>query len=113
MLEEVHQQGGFLYMELARKIIDDSEIGLRLHAAFEGEAMDYLKDVPAKTFGVPEGWKILLRVLKDKFDETKMSKVGSAMRNFFKLNLNDKQYTLREVADAMDKAARQCRETGP
>lgn len=100
------------YVELARKIIDDSEIGLRLHAALEGEAMDYLEDVPAKTFGVPEGWKILLKVLKDKFDETKMSKVGSAMRNFFKLNLNDKQYTLREVADAMDKAARQCRETG-
>ena len=100
------------YVELARKIIDDSEIGLRLHAALDGEAMDYLEDVPAKTFGVPDGWKILLKVLKDKFDETKMSKVGSAMRNFFKLNLNDKQNTLREVADAMDKAARQCRETG-
>eukprot|EP00435_Cladocopium_sp_Y103_P030862 s2476_g7.t1 len=94
------------YVELARKIIDDSEIGLRLHAALEGEAMEFLEDVPARTFGVPNGWQILLRILKDKFDETKMSKVGSAMKNFFKLNLSDKQYTLREVADAMDKAAR-------
>ena len=100
------------YIEIAKKIIDDSEIGLRLHAALEGEAAEYLEDIPARTFGVQDGWKILPHVLKDKYDERRMHKVGSAMRGFFKLSLADKNYALSEVAGLMDKAARQCRETG-
>ena len=100
------------YVEIAKNIIDDSEIGLRLHAALEGDAADYLEDIPAKTFGVKEGWKVLLRVLKEKFDERRMHKVGSAMKGFFKLDVAGKNLTMVEVADAMDKAARRCREAG-
>ena len=48
---------------------------MRLHAALEGSASDYLEDIPARTFGVGEGWKILMHVLKDKFDERRMHKV--------------------------------------
>ncbi|CAE7586371.1 RE1 [Symbiodinium natans] len=98
------------YVEIAKNIIDDSEIGLRLHAALDGDAADYLEDIPARTFGVEKGWQVLLRVLKEKFDEKRMHKVGSAMRGFFRLNLGDKSYSMLEVADAMDKAARRCRE---
>ena len=79
------------YVEIAKNIIDDSEIGLRLHAALEGEAADFLEDVPAKTFGIEAGWQVLLRLLQDKFDEKRMHKVGSAMKGFFKLNLGDRQ----------------------
>ncbi|CAE7660365.1 FCPF, partial [Symbiodinium necroappetens] len=73
------------YVEIAKNIIDDAEIGLRLHAALDGE---------------------------DKFNEKRMHKVGSAMKGFFKLGqtLNDKSYTLVEVIDLMDKAARRCKE---
>eukprot|EP00439_Symbiodinium_sp_Y106_P050807 s3189_g6.t1 len=98
------------YVEIAKNIIDDSEIGLRLHAALEGEAADYLEDIPARTFGVESGWQVLLKLLQDKYDEKRMHKVGSAMQGFFKLNLNDRQYTMLETADAMDRAARRCRE---
>ena len=98
------------YVEIAKNIIDDAEIGLRLHAALEGEAADYLEDIPARTFGVESGWQILLKLLQDKYDEKRMHKVGSAMQGFFKLNLTDRQYTMMETADAMDRAARRCRE---
>ncbi|CAE6964690.1 unnamed protein product [Symbiodinium sp. CCMP2592] len=98
------------YVEIAKNIIDDSEIGLRLHAALEGEAADYLEDIPARTFGVESGWQVLLKLLQDKYDEKRMHKVGSAMQGFFKLNLSDRQYTMLETADAMDRAARRCRE---
>ena len=100
------------YIEIAKKIIDDSEIGLRLHAALEGDAAEYLEDVPARTFGVPEGWRILIHVLQEKFDEKRMHKVGSAMRGFFRMTVNDKSRTLAEVGDMLDKAARQCKEAG-
>ena len=100
------------YVEIAKNIIDESEIGLRLHAALEGDAADYLEDIPAKTFGTKEGWKILLRVLKEKFDERRMHKVGSAMKGFFRLDVAGKNMTMIEVADAMDKAARRCKEAG-
>ena len=98
------------YVELARKIIDDGEIGLRLHAALDGDAADYLEDVPANTFGGVDGWRILLRVLRDKFDETRQHKIGSAMKGFFKLQVGN--CTLREAADALDRAHRQCRDSG-
>ena len=102
------------YVALAEKIIDHGEIGLRLHAALEGEAADFLEEVPARTFGAPDGWKVLLRVLRDKYDETPMHKMGTAMKNFFNLQLAaDKNLTMREVAEHLDKAARQCREAGP
>ena len=103
------------YVAIAEKIIDSNEIGLRLHAALEGEAEAYLEDVPAKAFGSEDGWKVLMRVLKEKFDETKMAKVGTAMKNFFKLQMvpeKDRALTMRDVADYMDKAARQCRDAG-
>ncbi|CAL1151001.1 unnamed protein product [Cladocopium goreaui] len=99
------------YVELARMIIDDKEIGLRLHAALDGAAADYLEDVPAKTFGGESGWKILMKVLKDKFDQPRMQKVGSAMKSFFKLQLGN-NCTMREACDMLDKAHRQCRDTG-
>lgn len=69
-------------MAIAEKIIDELEIGLRLHAALEGEAADFLEDVPARAFGQKDGWRVLLKVLQEKFDETRMSKVGSAMKSF-------------------------------
>ena len=103
------------YVAIAEKIIDSNEVGLRLHAALEGDAEAYLEDVPAKAFGTEDGWKVLMRVLKEKFDETKMAKVGTAMKNFFKLQMvpeKDKALTMRDVADYMDKAARQCRDAG-
>ncbi|CAE7233125.1 GIP, partial [Symbiodinium necroappetens] len=99
------------YVEIAKNIIDDAEIGLRLHAALDGEAADYLEDVPAKVFGVDNGWQVLLKLLRDKFDEKRMHKVGSAMKGFFKMNLSDKAYTMSEVVDLMDRAARRCRES--
>ena len=99
------------YVEIAKNIIDDAEIGLRLHAALEGEAADFLEDVPARIFGVEKGWQVLLKLLRDKFDEKRMHKVGSAMRGFFKMNLTEKSYSMAEVADLMDKAARRCRES--
>ena len=99
------------YVEIAKNIIDDAEIGLRLHAALEGEAADFLEDMPARVFGVEKGWQVLLKLLRDKFDEKRMHKVGSAMRGFFKLNLTEKSYSMAEVADLMDKAARRCRES--
>ena len=101
------------YIEIAKKIIDESEIGLRLHAALEGEASDYLEDIPARTFGVDEGWKILMHVLKDKFDERRMRKVGSAMQGFFRMNLKDKSYTLTEIADGQVRQAVPRSWTGP
>ena len=73
------------YVAIAEKIIDSGEIGLRLHAALEGEAADYLEDIPAKTFGESDGWRVLVRILRDKFDQTKQTKVGQAMKNFFQL----------------------------
>ncbi|CAE7744915.1 RE1 [Symbiodinium sp. KB8] len=100
------------YVEIAKNIIDENEIGLRLHAALDGDAADYLEDIPAKTFGTKEGWKVLLRVLKEKFDERRMHKVGSAMKGFFRLDVAGKNMTMVEVADAMDKAARRCKEAG-
>ena len=105
------------YVAIAEKIINPGEIGLRLHAALEGEAESYLEDVPARAFGEADGWKVLLRVLREKFDETKMAKVGTAMKNFFKLQLENKEskekaMTMRDVVDLMDKAARQCRDAG-
>ena len=98
------------YVEIAKNIIDDAEIGLRLHAALEGDAADYLEDVPARTFGVEAGWKVLLKVLQDKFGETRMHQVSSAMRGFFRLDLSGKQHTMVEVMDQMDRAARRCKE---
>ena len=100
------------YVEIARKIIDDSEIGLRLHAALEGKAAEFLEDVPARTFGKVDGWRILLRVLQDKFDEPQVHKIGSAMKGFFKMQLGSGSCTMREAADALDKAHRDCRDTG-
>ena len=98
------------YVEIAKSIIDDSEIGLRLHAALEGDAADYLEDVPARTFGVSQGWKVLLKVLQEKFGETRMHQVASAMKGFFKLDLTGKQFTMLDVMDQMDRAARRCKE---
>ena len=98
------------YVEIAKNIIDDAEIGLRLHAALDGDAADYLEDVPARTFGVEQGWRVLLKVLQDKFGETRMHQVSSAMRGFFKLDLSGKQHTMLDVMDQMDRAARRCRE---
>jgi hypothetical protein len=43
------------YVAIAEKIIDESEIGLRLHAALEGEAADFLEDVPVQAFGQKDG----------------------------------------------------------
>eukprot|EP00913_Durusdinium_trenchii_P002034 g1880.t1 len=100
------------YVEIARKIIDDSEIGLRLHAALEGKAAEFLEDVPARTFGKVDGWRILLRVLQDKFDEPQVHKIGSAVKGFFKMQLGSGSCTMREAADALDKAHRDCRDTG-
>ena len=102
------------YVAIAEKIIDPGEIGLRLYAAIEGPAADYLEDVPAKTFGVPDGWKALLKLMQEKYDETRMSKVGAAMKSFFNLQVPNegKALTLRDVVDYMDQAARQCRDAG-
>ena len=86
-------------------------LGSGLTAALDGEAADYLEDVPAKVFGVDKGWQVLLKLLRDKFDEKRMHKVGSAMKGFFKLNLSDKSYSMSEVVDLMDRAARRCRES--
>ncbi|CAE7633950.1 GIP, partial [Symbiodinium sp. KB8] len=86
--------------------------GPGLRRGQEEDAADYLEDIPAKTFGTKEGWKILLRVLKEKFDERRMHKVGSAMKGFFRLDVAGKNMTMIEVADAMDKAARRCKEAG-
>lgn len=60
------------YIEIAKHIIGPEEIGLRLHAALEGDAAAYLEGIPAKTFGVTDGWKVLVQVLKDKFAEKRM-----------------------------------------
>lgn len=49
------------FIEIAKHIIGDDEIGLRLHAALEGDAAEYLEGIPAKTFGVADGWKVLVR----------------------------------------------------
>ena len=100
------------YVEIARKIIDEDKIGLRLHAALEGKAAEYLEDVPAKTFGGVDGWRILMRVLQEKFDEPQVHKIGSAMKSFFKMQLGTGNHTLREAADLLDKAHRDCRDTG-
>ena len=101
------------YVAIAEKIIDQGEIGLRLHAALEGEAADFLEDVPAKVFGEPDGWKVLLKVLRDKYDEPPMNKVGTAMKNFFQLQIaGDKTLNMRDIAEHLDRAARQCREAG-
>ena len=54
---------------------------------------------------------MLLHVLKEKFDEKKMHKVGSAMKAFFKLQV-DRSWTLTETMDHMDRAARLCKEAG-
>ena len=99
------------YVELARMIIDDKEIGLRLFSALDGSAADFLEDVPAKTFAGADGWRILMRVLRDKFDQPRQQKVGSAMKSFFKLQIGN-NCTMREACDLLDKAHRQCRDTG-
>ena len=102
------------YVAIAEKIIDPAEIGLRLYAAIEGPAAEYLEDVPAKTFGVADGWKVLLKLMQEKYDEAKMQKVGAAMRSFFNLQISNegKALTMRDVVDYMDQAARQCRDAG-
>ena len=82
------------YIEIAKKIIDESEIGLRLHAALEGEALEYLEDMPARTFGGPSGWKVLVQVLREKYDERRMHKIGSAMKGFFSMSISDKNPSL-------------------
>ena len=99
------------FVEIAKHIIGDEEIGLRLHSALEADAAEYLEDIPAKTFGVPGGWRVLIQVLREKFDERRMHKVGSAMKSFFKLQV-DRSWTLTELVDHMDKSARLCREAG-
>ena len=101
------------YVAIAEKIIDQEEIGLRLHAALEGEAADYLEDVPAKVFGEKDGWQVLLKVLREKYDETRMAKVGTAMKEFFQLQTTgEKAMSMREIAEYMDKSSRQCRDAG-
>ena len=99
------------FVEIAKHIIGDEEIGLRLHSALEADAAEYLEDIPAKTFGVPGGWRVLIQVLREKFDERRMHKVGSAMKSFFKLQV-DRSWTLTELVDHMDKSACLCREAG-
>ena len=99
------------FIGIAKPIIGDGEIGIRLHAALEGDAAEYLEGIPAKTFGVADGWKALVRVLKEKCDEKKMHKVGSATKAFFRMQV-DRNWTLTETMDAMDKAARLCKEAG-
>ena len=99
------------FIEIAKHIIGDEEIGLRLHAALEGDAAEYLEGIPAKTFGVPQGWKVLIQVLREKYDEKHMHKVGTAMKAFFKMQV-DRSWTLTETMDQMDKAARLCKEAG-
>ena len=47
VLQEVRHHSGLLRGD-RKNIIDDAEIGLRLHAALDSEAADYLEDVPAK-----------------------------------------------------------------
>ena len=85
----------------------------RLHAALEGPAADFLEDVPARTFGKDGGWRLLLKILKEKFDESRMTKVGGAMKGFFSLQMpTDETVTMRDVADVMDKQARLCRDAG-
>ena len=98
------------YIEIAKHIIGPEEIGLRLHAALEGDAAAYLEGIPAKTFGVTDGWKVLVQVLKDKFAEKRMHLIGGAMKSFFQLQV-DRNSTLTEVADQMDRAARLCAES--
>ena len=102
------------YIAIAEKIIGQDEIGLRLHAALTGEAADFLEDIPAKVFGEIDGWRVLVRILRDKFEETKMSKVGSAMKEFFQLresmDKENRALTMRDVMEMMDKAARRCRD---
>ena len=105
------------YVAIAEKIIDDGEIGLRLHAALEGEAADFLEDVPARVFGEKDGWRVLLKVLKEKYDETRMSKVGNAMKSFFSMQVSsgdkdNKPCTMRDIIDKMDQAARACKDAG-
>ena len=101
------------YIAIAEKIIGEDEIGLRLHAALTGDAQDYVEDIPAKVFGEKDGWRVLVRLMRDRFEETNMAKVGSAMKDFFQLQIaSDKQHTMRDVAELMDKAVRRCKETG-
>ena len=101
------------YVAIAKRIIDSGEIGLRLHAALEGEAADFLEDVPAKVFGAEDGWQVLIKILRDKYDEPTINKVGTAMRNFFQLQIaTDKTLNMRDIAEYMDRAARQCRDAG-
>ena len=67
------------YRAIAEKIIDESEIGLRLHAALEGEAADFLEDVPVQAFGQIGRMTRAAQGVAGEVDETRMSKVGSAI----------------------------------
>ena len=99
------------YVEIALKIISEEEIGLRLYDALSDDAFDFLEGVPAKTFGVKNGWKALLEVLKH-FDEPPILKMGTSMDGFFKLEPLKSGETYEELAVRIDKAAQKCSETG-
>ena len=94
------------YVEIARKIISPEGIGVRLYDALEGEAFDFL---PASTFNVPNGWKILTHILS-KYDEKPILKVGSVMDEFFRVDNIKAGETYTNLADRIDKACTRCAE---
>ncbi len=70
------------YVSIAKKIINEEEIGLRLYEALQGEAFDHFDGVPAETFNVKNGWLVLTKVLQKKYDEKPIVKVGKVMDEF-------------------------------
>ena len=98
------------YVEIAKNIIDDSEIGLRLHAALEGEAAELLGGHPGSHFRRGIRMAGPLEAVAGQVRREADAQGGVRDAGFLKLNLNDRQYTMLETADAMDRAARRCRE---
>ena len=71
-----------------------------MHAALEGEAVDFLEDVPAKVWGAETGWQVLIKILRDTCDEPTINKVGTAMRNFFQRQIaTGKALNMRDIAE--------------
>ena len=70
------------WVEIAKEIIGEAQVGPRLYYEITGKAFEYLEGTTAQQFAGDDGWKVLLKIL-DHFDERPIVKMGTAMDQFF------------------------------
>jgi len=70
------------FVQIAKAVIPEDQIGARLYYEVTGKAFEYLQGTNARQFSGNDGWRVLLKVLEH-FDEKPIVKVGTALDGFF------------------------------